>query len=58
MYKIKTIKPLIKDHMIMPDYINAKQRLTNFKINRKKLFLRLFTKAKLNTKNPIKKVNN
>ena len=60
MYKIKTIKPklLRKDYIITSDdYINTKQRLTNFAIKRKNLFLRLFTKTKRNTKNPIKKVN-
>ena len=60
MYKIKTIKPklLRKDYIITSDdYINTKQRLTNFAIKRKNLFLRLFTRTKRNTKNPIKKVN-
>jgi hypothetical protein len=59
MYKIKTIKPKLlgKDYIITSDYINAKQRLTNFAIKRKNLFLRLFTRTKRNTKNPIKKVN-
>ncbi|MGD0465336.1 MAG: hypothetical protein ABSA84_01385, partial [Gammaproteobacteria bacterium] len=53
------IKPKLlgKDYIITSDYINAKQRLTNFAIKRKNLFLRLFTKTKRNTKNPIKKVN-
>ncbi|MGD0466462.1 MAG: hypothetical protein ABSA84_07170, partial [Gammaproteobacteria bacterium] len=53
------IKPKLlgKDYIITSDYINAKQRLTNFAIKRKNLFLRLFTRTKRNTKNPIKKVN-
>lgn len=59
MDKIKAInkKQFSKNCLTTFDYINSKQRLINFGIKRKNLFLRLFARAKYNTKNPIKKVN-
>lgn len=47
MYEPKTIKPT-QNYMIMDDYIKPKQRLTNFGIKKKNLFMRLFFKNKYN----------
>jgi len=59
MNKINIIIPKLsrEDSIVIPDYINNKQRLINFKIKNKNLYQRLFTRTKRNTKNSIKKVN-
>jgi len=60
MNKINIIIPKLsrEDCIVIPDYINNKQRLINFGITkRKNLYQRLFAKTKRNTKNSIKKGN-
>lgn len=57
MNKINIIIPRLPrtDSIVIPDYINNKQRLINFKIKNKNLYQNLFTRTKRNTKNSIKR---
>ncbi len=53
----KTIKPnsAIQNYMIMADYIRTNERLSNFKIKKKNLFLQIFFINKHNIKNLTKR---